>query len=220
MRSDAEIQQAVLAELQWDPRVEETEVGVQVEDGVVTLAGTVSSYVKRLAAQQAAHRVTGVRDVANDLVVQLPGTLAKTDTEIARDVRQALELDVALPEERILSTVANGWVTLEGSVDHAYQRDDAAWVVGRLVGVRGVLNRIAVEGPHCSAESLRETIETALLRRAEREANRIRVDVHGDTATLSGAVHSWAERRAVLGAARHTPGVAGVVDHLRVEYGI
>lgn len=218
MRSDAEIQRAVMEELRWDSRVEATEVGVEVDGGVVTLTGTVSTYVKRVAAQEAAHRVTGVRDVANDIIVQAPGGLARNDTEIAHAIRHALNQDVDIPHDRITTTVANGWVTLEGAVDHYYQRDDATWVVGRLPGVRGVTNRIAVAGPPFAAERLRESIESALIRRAEREADRIIVSVAGGTATLTGAVRSWAEKRAVLGAASHTPGVHEVVDRLRIEY--
>jgi osmotically-inducible protein OsmY len=219
MRTDAQIQQAVLEELRWDPRVEETEVGVAVDNGVVTLTGTVTTYVKRLAAQEAAHRVAGVRDVANDVRVRLPGVQGKTDTEIAQAVRHALAMDVAIPHEQITTTVTRGWVTLEGTVDLAYQRDDAAWLVGRLPGVQGVNNHLTVAGPAVAAGQLREVIEGALTRRAEREAERIAVDVNGDVATLTGAVRSWAEKRAVLGAARHTPGVHAVVDHLRIEYG-
>ena len=218
MRTDSELQQAVLEELVWDPRVEETEVGVQVDGGVVTLAGTVSTHAKRMAAQEAAHRVAGVRDVANDLVVKLPGSLTKSDTDLAHDVRRALALDALIPHERIGTTVANGCVTLEGSVDYVYQRDDAAWVVGRLDGVRAVTNRLVVAGPLFAAEHLHEAIEGALVRRAEREAERILVSVKGDEATLTGSVRSWAEKRAVLGAARHTPGVSNVVDRVRIDF--
>lgn len=219
MRIDAAIQRTVLDELKWDPRVEETEVGVEVDGGVVTLTGTVSSYIKRIAAQEAAHRVAGVRDVANDIVVKLPGGPSPTDTEIAQAVRHALASDMGVPHERITTTIDKGCVTLEGSVDYTYQRDDATWLVGRLPGVRGVTNHIAVAGPIVAAGRLHEEIEGALVRRAEREAGRILISVHGDTATLTGAVRSWTEKRAVLGAARHTPGVREVVDHLRIEYG-
>ena len=131
MKTDAEIQQAVLKEFKWDPRVEETDVGVEVDQGVVTLTGTVSSYAKRLAAQEASHRVAGVHDVANDIAVKVPGGLARTDTEIAQAVRRALEWDELVPQERITSTVTDGRVTLEGAVDFAYQSDDAARTIHR-----------------------------------------------------------------------------------------
>ena len=117
VKTDAQIKHEVLRELAWDPRVDETDVGVEVDRGVVTLTGTVATWAKRVAAQEAAHRVAGVLDVANDVVVKIPGTLLRTDTDIAQAVRQALEWDALVPHERIQSTVANGWVTLEGSVD-------------------------------------------------------------------------------------------------------
>src|SRR5262245_26051214 len=104
-KSDSQIQQEVLQELKWDTRVEETEVGVEVDQGVVTLTGTVSSYAKRLAAQEAAHRVIGVLDVANDIQVKVPGGLTRTDTEIAQAVRRALEWDIWVPDGRIQSTI-------------------------------------------------------------------------------------------------------------------
>jgi osmotically-inducible protein OsmY len=107
----------VLDELKWDSRVDETEVGVQVKDGVVTLNGMVTSYAKRWAAAEAAHRVIGVLDVANDLKVNVAGGTSRTDTEIAQAVRQTLEWDVFVPDDRIRSTVSDGWVTLEGTVE-------------------------------------------------------------------------------------------------------
>ena len=114
VKSDKHIHQDVLRELRWDSRVEETEVGVEVDQGVVTLTGTVASYAKKLAAQDAAHRVTGVLDVANDIRVRMPGSPGHTDTEIAQAVRHALKWDALVPHTRIMSTVEDGWVTLEG----------------------------------------------------------------------------------------------------------
>ncbi|MET0851717.1 MAG: BON domain-containing protein [Candidatus Rokuibacteriota bacterium] len=211
-RGDAEIQHDVLDELGWDPRVDGTEVGVQVTAGVVTLTGTVSSWAKRVTAQEAAHRVVGVLDVANDITVKSPGAL--TDTEIAAAVRRALEWDVFVPDERITSTVSDGGVTLEGVVDNWSQRADAERAVRNLAGVRLVLNRITVK-PETVGHDVQKAIEQALERRAEREARRIRVDVRDGTVTLTGAVHTWAERKSVLAAARFTPGVRAVEDRLR-----
>jgi osmotically-inducible protein OsmY len=218
VKSDAQIQQAVLQELKWDTRVEETEVGVAVDEGVVTLTGTVSSYAKRVAAAQAAHRVTGVLDVANDLQVRVPGSGARTDTEIAQAVRRALEDDVEVPEERIQSTVSNGIVTLTGRVDLWHQQEDAERAVRHLAGVRGVTNNLSVSGPPRSAEDVRTEIAAALERRAERTARHIYVAVQDGTVTLSGPVHSWAERQAVVEAARFAPGVLAINDQLRIDW--
>ena len=218
-KSDSEVQQDVLRELRWDPRVEETEVGVEVEGGVVTLTGTVSSWAKRMAAQDAAHRVAGVLDVANDVKVKLPGDLVRTDTEIAQAVRRALEWDALVPHERIRSTVSNGWVTLEGNVDSWTEREDAERAVQNLVGVRGVSDTLTVlSAKPVLPERVREAIENALERRAEHEAKRIKVEVTSTgTVTLTGQVRSWAEKRATLGAARFAPGVRSVEDHLEIN---
>jgi osmotically-inducible protein OsmY len=217
-KTDTQIHHDVLEELQWDSRVDEKEVGVQVAGGVVTLTGTVTSWAKRMAAQEAAHRVIGVLDVANDVQVKvLLGGLAPTDTEIAQAVRRALEWDVFVPEEKITSTVTGGWVTLEGTVEGWSQRNDAERAVRNLTGVKSVVNKITVMPPNAVTEDVQKAIEQALERRAEREARQIRVDVRDGTVTLTGSVHSWAERKSVLAAARFTPGVRTVEDHLRTE---
>jgi osmotically-inducible protein OsmY len=216
MTSDAAIQQAVIEELTWDTRVDATDVGVEVDQGVVTLTGTVDSYAKRLAAQEAAHRVAGVLDVANDIRVHLPGGRTRTDTEIAQAVRHALEWDALVPDERIQSTVTDGWVTLAGTVDSWSQREDAEVAVRRLAGVHGVTDAITITAPRVAPDTVRQAIESALSRRAVREADRIRVTVRDNTVTLTGIVHSWEEKRAVVGAAAHAPGVAHIDDQLRI----
>ncbi|MDO8476133.1 MAG: BON domain-containing protein [Candidatus Rokubacteria bacterium] len=216
-KSDAQIHHDVLEELKWDSRVDETEVGIQVAGGVVTLTGTVTSWAKRMAAQEAARRVIGVLDVANDINVKVPGGLARTDTEIAQAVRRTLEWDVFVPEEQITSTVTDDWVTLEGTVERWSQREDAERAVRNLTGVKIVVNKITVTPAKPVTEDVKKAIEQALERRAEREARQIGVDVRDGTVTLTGPVHSWAERKSVLAAARFTPGVRAVEDHLRTE---
>jgi osmotically-inducible protein OsmY len=217
MKTDAEIQQAVLRELKWDTRVSETEVGVEVDHGIVTLTGTVESFAKRRAAQEAAHRVAAVHDVANDIQVKVPGILGLSDTEIALAVRRSLEWHVMVPEDRITSTVSHGVVMLEGTVDNWRQRDDAERAVRHLGGVRDVLNEIQVAGPSIEATEIQEEIEAALERRAEREAKHIQVQVRDGRVVLTGTVQSWPEKRAVLGAAHFTAGVRAVEDHLIVS---
>jgi osmotically-inducible protein OsmY len=161
--------------------------------------------------------VIGVLDVANDLTVKVLGGLARTDTEIAQAVRRALEWDVFVPEEQITSTVTDGWVTLDGTVESSSQRADAERAVRNLTGVKFVVNKITVKPEKPVIGDVRKAIEQALERRAEREARQIHVDVRDGTVTLTGPVHSWAERKSVLAAARFTPGVGAVEDHLRTE---
>lgn len=215
-KSDAQIQRQVLDEMRWDTRVRETEVGVEVKDGVVTLVGTVDSWGKRVAAAEAAHRVAGVLDVANNLVVQLLGAGKRSDTDIAQAVRYALIWDVFVPEQKITSTVSSGLVTLEGMVDYYVQKQDAERAVKNLAGVIGVVNRIEVRSQVMS-EDVREAIEEALERHASREASRIGVGVDEGKVTLTGLVDSWVERDAIVGAARSTQGVRAVEDKLQIR---
>jgi osmotically-inducible protein OsmY len=216
-KADTQIHHDVLEELKWDSRVDETEVGVEVDKGVVTLTGTVTSWAKRMAAEEAARRVIGVLDVASDVKVKIPGGLARTDTEIAQAVRHALQWDVFVPEEQISSTVTDGWVTLDGTVERWSQRNDAERAVRNLTGVKGVASRITVKPAKPVTADVHKAIEQVLERRAEREAKRIRVDVRDGIVTLTGSVHSWAERKSVVAAARFTPGVQDVKDHLVTE---
>ena len=124
MVTDLEIRDAVLRELVWDGRVDETAVAVTVRDRVVTLSGWVRSDAEKIAAQGAAHRVHGVLDVANDIVVKVPFAIGHDDADIARAIRHALECDVDVPDTRIRSTVTDGWVLLEGDVDRPSERND------------------------------------------------------------------------------------------------
>jgi osmotically-inducible protein OsmY len=216
-KSDKELRKAVVRELEWDSRTNDAALDVEVNGGVVTLVGTVSSWAKKIAAQEAAHRVHGVLDVANDLQIVVQGSDGRSDTEIAQAVRLALQWDVFVPDARIRSTVSRGWVTLEGDVDYLSQRDDCDKIVRNLAGVRGVTNKIEVAPSKVDQAAVKSAIEAALERHAEREAHHVGVLVENGRATLNGTVGSRAERDAVVGAARGTAGVRAVEDHLRIE---
>lgn len=216
-RSDKELEQAVVREFGWDSRTILSPIGVSVSNGVASLTGAVSSYAKKIAAQEAAHRVPGILDVANDIAVKPVDLFARTDTQIASAVRNALEWDALVPNERITSTVSDGWVTLEGAVDCWRERQDAELAILRLNGVVGVINKVTIQKRGVDPKELREQIEYALERRADREAERLRVDVHDGAVDLWGRVHSWQEKRAIMGSISHAPGVTQVVDHLRID---
>lgn len=216
-RSDRDLKQRILRELKWDSRISWASINVEVSDAVATLTGSVSSYAQKVAAQEAAHRVVGVLDVANDIEVTPIDGFIRSDTEIARAVRSALEWDALVPDERIQSSVSDGWVTLEGEVDYWRERTDAERVIRRLTGVVGVVNNITIHKQVVNEEQLREEIEDALETRADREAERLRIEVHDGAVDLWGRVHSWQERRAVLGSISHAPGVTQVRDHLRID---
>ena len=216
-RTDEEIQRDVLAELGWEPRVQPNEIGVLVRDGVVTLRGWVDNYAKKWSAERAAHRVSRVRAIANDIEVRLPDSAERTDPEIAAAADRALEWDAFVPVAEIEVTVSNGWVVLRGEVEWEYQRRAAERAVCRLTGVRGVSNGISVRpvAPLDSA-NLAERIVDALARAEATAAERISVRVHGDTVVLTGLVHSMPERAEVEQVAWSAPGIREVQNHIAV----
>ena len=216
-RTDTQIQSDVIAELKWDPRVQPNEIGVTVKDGVVTLTGWVDSYTKKWAAEEAAHRVRGVKAVANDIEVRLPSSSERTDADIAAAAVRALEWDAFLPVDRIKVTVSKGFVTLEGSVDWQYQKSDAERVVRRLTGVKGVSNLITVK-PRVAPSELKRQIEQALVRSAETDAQKITVEADGSKVVLKGTVRSWAERQEAERVAWTAPGVTSVDNRITIAF--
>ena len=216
-RTDAAIQQDVLDELEWDPEVDVTEVGVTVVDGIVTLTGTVDNYVKKLAAERAAQRIRGVRAVANDILVKPAGLGMRTDTEIARDAAAALETCPDVPPNQIRITVKDNRILLEGDVRWEYQRAAAERCLRHLTGVKEIINLITIKPEPVSPEAIKEGILRALVRRAEVDAERIEVQVDGHEVRLLGTVRSHAERQEAEAAAWKTKGVARVINDILVE---
>jgi len=215
MRSDNDIKRDVELELRWDPDITSDDIGVAVQDGVVTLTGFVRSYSEKYEAERDAKRVSGVVGLANDLEVRLPNSDQRPDPEIAREAVNAIKSQLPSMHEHITPTVRDGWVTLEGEAEWNYQKILAENAVRRLKGVKGVTNLVHVK-PRVAPSDVKQKIEEALKRHAELEAKVITVEANGGEVILRGKVRSWAERQDAERAAWRAPGVTKVDNRITV----
>lgn len=215
MKTDRELQEDVLEELDWEPSVNAGHIGVEVKDGVVTLQGRVETYTQKWAAERAAKRVLGVRSIAMELEVALQPNLVRTDTDIATAAKNVIDWNASIPRGSVKIVVDNGWLTLSGDVPWAFIKEAAGRAVQGLLGVKGMSNEITISPP-VEPHDIKTKIEAALYRRAHIDANAVTVGVNKGTVTLSGEVDSLAEREAIEHAAWKAPGVRHVVDNLIV----
>ncbi len=215
MKTDAQLKTEVTRELEWDPSVNATHIGVAAKDGVVTLTGHLGTYAEKYAAERAAQRVEGVKALAVEIDVRIAPGHQRSDTEIAEAIEMVFKWNSLLPAKRIRVLVEKGWVTLSGEFDWEYQRRAAEKAVRSLTGVTGVNNLITIKSQVTPA-NIAQRIREALERHAEREAKNIEVHVSGSTVTLRGRVSSWADRAAAQGAAWSAPGINEVINDLNV----
>lgn len=231
MKSDAQLQTDVLAELHWDPSINAAQIGVEVRNGVVTLSGEVSTFAEKWELERIAQRVAGVLALAIDIDVMLPGLSHHSDADIARAGENILQWMTFSPSNPIKVSVESGWVTLSGHVDWEYQRQAAHGAIRHLMGVKGVSDEIVIKEvqlskktpvmadviakvPELRSSAVKADIEAALQRRARNDAKNLTVEVDGGVVTLSGAVHTWSERELARQSAWGTPGVMRVVDNM------
>jgi osmotically-inducible protein OsmY len=213
--TNRELKDEILNALDWEPSIDAGEIDVAVDENVVTLSGRVGSYAQKQAAERVTLGVYGVKGVANDVEVVLAPVFERTDTDVAQAAVQALKWNTVVPQDRVTVAVSSGWVTLQGSVDWQYQKDAAYRTVRDLAGVRGVTNNVTVT-PRVSTSGVQQKIEEAFRRSAEIDARRVTVVAQNGQVTLTGNVHSWAERQEATRAAWAAPGVTQVVDRLAV----
>jgi len=216
MKSDVQIQQDVMDELKWEPGLSSSQIGVAVKDGVVTLAGIVDTYLKKLNAERAAKRVSGVKAVAEDIQVETSFGYKRSDAEIAAAVLNALEWNSAVQDEKIKIKVEDGIVTLEGEAEWEYQRNQAKKSVESLTGVNGVRNFITLK-PHANAEGIEQKITAAFQRHASIDSKGIHASVNGSKVILSGKVRSFREKEDAADAAWAAPGIISVENNLSIE---
>ncbi len=215
MKTDTQIQRDVLAELKWEPSVNAAQIGVEVKDGIVTLAGKVNSFSEKWNAERAARRVCGVKALAIEMDVSLPGSSQRSDADIAHSAVNVLAWMTYLPEDAVEVVAEKGWITLSGEVDWDYQKQAAMGAVRHLMGVTGVSNQIIIK-PRVLLSAVKSEIESALKRLAHIDSAQILVDISGTEVTLTGTAHSLSERDSARHAAWGTPGVRNVVDHIVV----
>jgi osmotically-inducible protein OsmY len=216
MKTDDEILKDVQDELKWDAYLNSSEIGVSVKNGIVTLTGIVDSYYKKLAAENAVKKVSGVTGVVQKIEVRLSESGKRKDTDIAEAVQNAFKWSVLVPKDKIKIKVENGWVTLEGDVEWEFEKHAALRAVEKLEGVQGVTNNIRVT-PRVAPGDIKQKIRSAFLRSATFDSERINVKVDGSTVRLSGKVRSWAEKKEAERQAWLAPGVTRVENDIEID---
>lgn len=216
--NDENLACVVADELAWDPKVDSTAVAVSVRNGVVTLRGTVGSLAEKYDAQSDTERVYGVISVNDELEVALLEEDRRDDADLHDAVLQALALNCLIPSNTIDARVDDGLVTLTGTANWQFQRNEAEYVAGRILGVRHVIDEITLVPAGPGAGDVRAAIAKAMERNARLDASSVSVERSNGTVTLNGKVSSWADHDEAIDAAWAAPGIVNVVDHLHVVY--
>jgi osmotically-inducible protein OsmY len=217
MSQDSQLQQAVLAELKWEPSVDAGHIGVIANAGVVTLNGHVENYSQKQAAEKAAGRVKGVKAVAEEIKVKLPFDIKRGDDEIAAAAIERLAWDSSVPRDALKVKVEDGWVTLTGEVDWHFEKEAAEQDVRRLFGVVGVSNQVAIK-PRINISNVSDDITRALHRVWFYEPKTITVSANGGRIKLEGTVSTWKAREVAGTTAWSAPGATNVENDIAVAY--
>ncbi len=214
-KTDTQLQQDVMAELSWEPAVNSAHIGVEVKNGIVTLLGHVDSYAEKWNAERAALKVAGVKALAVQMEVNIPSIHKRNDADIALSAENVLHWTTDVPSDAVKIMVENGWITLTGEVNWEYQRHGAESALRKLLGVKGITNKIALK-PKFQFNAIKSDIEAALKRISNVDTHNIQVEVQGSDVNLKGSVHSWLEKDLIKQSVWNTPGVHNVKDNIAV----
>lgn len=218
MKTDEQIKADVEAELQWDSRLQESNILVEVTNGHLVLKGSVTAYPKKINAEKAVRRVAGVKSVENELEVLIPDGHKRTDKEIEEVVRNIIKWNSSIDESKIKVEVKDGWVTLDGEVEWEYQRSKARILAEDSMGVTGVTNLIKIGSPGPHPSGVEDKIRNALNRNQYLDSSKIEIQVHNGKVILTGEVRSLAEKGAAETAAWCAKGITQVVNRLTVNF--
>ena len=216
MKTDHALRQDILDELEFEPAIDANEIGVTVENGIVTLSGHVPNYHQKMLVERLVAGVKGVKGLAEEIEVRFPGSTSYADDEIAKRAVDMLKWSTMVPDDRVQVKVQKGWITLTGSLDWHYQKVGATDILKGIQGVTGISNHIELR-PRVSSVDVKARIEGALKRSAQIEADSITVKVAGNKVILEGNVKAWNERHVAEKAAWASPGVTAVDDRLTVS---
>lgn len=215
MRTDEEIKKDILEALKWQPNIDDTQIGVNVENGTVTLTGFVDDFQKKVAAESVVKKIKGVKALAADITVKYGDNYRKTDKEIAKALVHAFEWDTSVPEDDINIEVRDGWVDLSGEVEYHYQRNLAKRVAENIMVVKGINNVINIKQV-LEPNKISEEIKKVYVRLADIEASNISIKVNGGRVILSGKVNTISEKEEAEKAAYNALGVTNVINDIKV----
>lgn len=217
MKNNQELQTDVQNAIKWEPLLHAAEIGVIVNDGVVSLIGVVDSYAKKMEAENAAKRVNGVKALIEKIEVKFPNRWAKTDTEVANEALIALKANYSIPQDKVKIKVEKGWITIEGQLPWNYQSEAATYAVSYLTGVKGVTNNIKIKS-EIQDEIEKQEVEKAIARSSTIDDNTVAVSVSGTTVTLTGIVNSWYQKEEAGRIAWKTLGIWNVKNELAIDH--
>lgn len=217
MKENEELRKGVQDAIEWQPQLESSEIGVIADNGIITLTGSVDSYSKKIEAEEAAKKVSGVKAVVEKINIVFGNDDKKNDNEIAAEVLRSLKWNWKIPHKRIKIKVEDGWVTLEGDVKWHFEKEAAKKAIDNLLGVKGIINEITIKS---ETDDMIERVDiiTALSRNSSLQSRKIDVKVKGNNVTLNGSVNSWYQKQEAGRVAFDAPGVWTVDNQLSVDH--